>query len=365
MRQDYPHILWPGERCLFAGLFFYEVALNIPSDQYIEHGLRFKPEEERLRNKLMEWLPENIIDCHAHATPAEHVHELDPSTMAHMMSTFPSYSLEQAAMALKVFFPGKLVRTLYFAHAFHGIDHVATNEHLLSNVASHDRVALYGIPTDPVYTSRMLHHPRVVALKMYPRFFIPPVMQIYQYFTPEILEEAQAINIPIILHLPMMITSCRDQLLQLLADFPRLNIVLAHLGLPHIPIPGLEEVYRDVAKYPRVSMDTAMIPSPEVVAMALGAFGPDRIMYGSDAPLHLLRFVVYNHPSRGQRIAPDYHYHWVQEDEWQEYGYLGRNSVHSHWQAIGAIRQAIERLRLGEDAKKLIFHDAAERLYRF
>lgn len=318
-----------------------------------------------MRDQLMSWLPQEIIDCHAHANLAEQVQEIDSSTMAHMMSTFPAFDLEQSARAKHEFFPGKHVRTLRFANAYRGIDHMAANAYLLAGSPQHDRVALYGIPTDPEYTKRMLHDPRVVALKMYPRFFIPPVKTIYEYFTPEILEETQSVGLPIILHLPSMITLCQHQLIQLLADFPRLRVVLAHLGLPHLPIPGLAEVYQEVAGYPQVFMDTAMIPSTEVVAMALQAFGSERIMYGSDEPLNLLRFIVYEHPSKGQRIIPDYHYHWVQDDEWSEYQHVGRDAVHSHWQTIGAIRQAIDRIGLRSDAKRMIFHDTAKELYQF
>lgn len=50
-----------------------EINMNIPVDKYIEHALQFKPEEEKLRDEFEQWLPNQIIDCHAHCNRKEDV----------------------------------------------------------------------------------------------------------------------------------------------------------------------------------------------------------------------------------------------------------------------------------------------------
>lgn len=337
------------------------------SREYLEYAMLFKPEEVILRNQLMQWLPEEIIDTHSHSNLPKHVSALDPNILRHMMSTFPYFSLEESYSTKETFFPGKKTQSLRFPNAFRGIDHRAANDYLLDNSPSQDRVGLYGIPTDIPYTTQMLRRPNVSALKMYPAFFNPPAQEIYDYFKPEILEEAQALGVPIILHLPRMITGCVDDLQRVIEDFPRLRIVLAHLGLPHLVVPGLQEVYEKFSGNDNLFMDTAMIPSPEVVSMGIDTFGIDKIMFGSDEPLNLVRATVYNNPRLGQRLITEKDYHWVDGKEHEEYQELAKGVVHMHWQSLLALKHAIDNLPVSQQEafRNHIFKTNAEGLFHF
>lgn len=336
---------------------------RIDQDRYLRSSLAFTPREAALRDNLMSYIPTDVIDSHSHTALPEHVLTLDQRILHHMMSTFPYFSLEDSYRTKETFFPGKNVRSLRFAQAFGGIDHKAVNDYLLDTLSSSDRMGLYGIPTDPEYTIKMLENPSISALKMYPAFFTPPVSKIYDYFKPEILEEAQALDIPVILHLPKMITQCQEDLKGVITDFPKLRIVLAHLGLPHLPIPGLEEAYREFGDNPNLFMDTAMIPSKEVVGMALRTFGPDRIMFGSDEPLYLVRAVVYENPKLGQRLATSEGYHWADPQEQKEFADFAQDAVHMHWSALSAIKEATDELQhevRDEVREKIFFRNARE-----
>lgn len=120
---------------------------------------------------------------------------------------------------------------------------------------------------------------------------------------------AQEKNIPIILRPPMRITLYLTQVLKLVKDFPLLMICQAHLGLTKTVISGLEDVYMAIARFPQVYFDTALVPSVEVVEMAMRTIGVNRIMYGSDEPLNLIRSVLYTHPQHGEKIVTSYLYH--------------------------------------------------------
>src|SRR5947209_1261820 len=123
------------------------VLLSIPINDYFSYSLTFKSEEVKLCDNRMAWVPDQIIDCHAHCNLPEHVIGIDDKLRHHMMTTFPSFSLEQSAKARGVFFPNKLVKTLRFPNAFRGIDHKRANQYLIEHSDPRDRVALYGIPT--------------------------------------------------------------------------------------------------------------------------------------------------------------------------------------------------------------------------
>jgi hypothetical protein len=340
---------------------------KVPVSEYLAHALKVKPEEQALRNELRSWFPAAIIDCHAHCNLEEHVKFVADRAYGHMLSTFTHFGLKESVKLRDLFFPESTVRSLRFPKTFRGIDHRAANDYLLKESPEEDRIAVFGLPEDPDYTARIMRHPRASALKMYWSYVDPPAKKIYEYFTPEILEEAQALDLPIILHLPRSIAYTCDDLMLLLSDFPRLRVVLAHLGLSKLVVPGLEEGYRRAAKSDNVWLDTALCPTPEVVSLAFQCFGTERIMFGSDEPLNLIRSVAYTHPGKGERIVADYPYHWVDPAEHAEYGHLAENAVHAQWQCMIAIKEALEKLPLVErdQVKNAVFYKTAKEVFQF
>lgn len=342
--------------------------IDIPVEKYLLHAIRFKPEEERLRETFSAWLPDSIIDCHAHCNREKDVVNISDKARGHMLSTFPYYSLEDSAWVRKTFFhPGKNVRTLRFPKTFRGIDHRAANAYLLRESPAEDRIALFGLPEDVGYTVSTLSDPRVSALKMYYSYVEPTAQTIYEFFKPDILAEAQRLDKPIILHLPTRIVHSIGDLEQMLKDFPSLRVVIAHLGLPKFPIPGLRDAFMRIVPNKNVFLDTALNPSVEVMRIAVECFGTERVMYGSDEPLHLIRSVPYQHPQKGERIVTDYPYHWVDPSESAQYGHLAKSAVHAHWLSLGAIRGAIETLPTADQdaAKQRIFFSNARDFFGF
>lgn len=341
--------------------------MDLPIEDYYTHAYRMSEVEIKIRDLLMDWLPDQIIDAHAHCNLPLHVNSINERALGHMLSTFPYFQLEASEKLKEMFFPGKTLRSLRFAETYRGLNHRAANEYLLTMSPEKDKVALFGLPEDIEYTNMMLRHPRVSALKMYWSYIEPPAEVIYDVFKQEILEEAQVLDIPIVLHLPKMLVKSLDDLLKVINDFPRLRIVLCHLGLSKMVVPGLEEAMQAVARFGTIFMDTALNPSSEVVSIAIRVFGANRIMFGSDEPLNLIRSVAYEHPQRGQRIVTDCQYHWVDPIEFQDYGHLARNATHSHWQSLLAIKEAVQRLSKTEQSitKEWLFRKTAETVYGF
>jgi uncharacterized protein len=334
---------------------------------YLAHSLAFKSQETALIESFSQWLPERMIDCHAHSNLPEHAEYMTEKTYRHMLSTFPSFTIGESRLISSLLHPGKKVRSLRFAKTFRGINHRKANEYLLEKSDREDRIAIFGLSEDVLYTIEMLRHPRASALKMYYSYVEPTATEIYQCFKPEILEVSESLGIPIILHLPKMIVPGKDDLLKVTRDFPRLKISIAHLGSTKFVVPGLEETYKEIADSPHVSLDTSLNPSPEVVSLALRVFGPKRIMFGSDEPLNLIRSRPYEHPQKGQRIITEYPYHWVDPEEHREYGHLARDAVHCHWLCLDALRQVIDGIapESREEAKQDIFCDNAAKFFGF
>lgn len=330
--------------------------------EYLAYSFDLNPAERSLIEKFAGWLPDMVVDSHAHSNLPEHAKWMEGKTYHHMLSTFPSFTIDESESLKRVLFPGRTVCTLRFAKTFRGIDHRAANQYLLDCSGHVDRVALFGLPEDVAYTTSMLHHPRVSALKMYYSYVEPTATTIYEYFKPEILEVAEALRIPIVLHTPKILTMCREDLRRVVTDFPNLRISIAHLGLLKVPIPDLEETFKEVAGYKNLVMDTALNPSSEVAEMAIRILGEDRVMYGSDEPLNLIRSRVFVHPEKGQRLITEYPYHWVDTEDHSQYGHLAQGVVHAHWLSMNALFDAIESFPRSERERvkeKVFFRNAA------
>lgn len=331
----------------------------------MDNALDLNQRELEKVDEYADWLPPTIVNAHAHSNLPEHVIDLPQKTYNHMMSTFPSYSIEESKLIQKIFHPRTKIHTLRFAHAFKGIDHKAANSYLLANISDVDHAALYGLPDDINYTVKMLADPRVSALKMYYSYLEPNATRIYQIFKPEILSAAQEYGVPIILHPPKVINESVQDILLLKRDFPDLKVSIAHLGVTKFDIPGLQEAYNLLANNTDVMMDNALNPSVEVTTRALQTFGPERIMYGTDEPLNLLRSVSYTHPELGERITTSYLYHWQDPSEHTAYSPLAREAIHSHWITLDALKAAIETLPDGDqaEAKELVFNTNAQNFF--
>lgn len=115
-----------------------------------------------------------------------------------------------------------------------------------------------------------------------------------------------------------------NRIANLAARFPEVPIIMDHLGYPD----HTEDGIRAAEEHPNIYLGTTILrffddPSaalPLAVAEAVRRVGPERVVWGSNAP---------------------------------EYG---RNPI---W-----CRQAIERLQLGADAERLIFGETLAQLYR-
>lgn len=66
--------------------------------------------------------------------------------------------------------------------------------------------------------------------------------------------------------------------LSLIEAFPHVNFIAGHAGLGQV-----DEVIETLAKYQNVYIDTSFQP-PHMIRALINAFGPERILYGSDWP---------------------------------------------------------------------------------
>jgi predicted TIM-barrel fold metal-dependent hydrolase len=349
--------------------------MSIEYEQYYSNALDLNEHEETLRDRLAPRLPDLMIDTHVHAAAPEHfdINTMPDHVRSHMMSTFPVTTIEMSQDIDQALLPGQEIRKLRFAHAFSGIAHRAVNEYLRSVSPEGDRVALFGVSnneTDVEYTRAELKSGQYEGLKMYYNASNPPKKELLEYFPPEVLTVAEKENVPIILHLPASLYNSADEVEAVVARYPALKVVLAHIGVAHIVRPELDGILKRFAKSGNVYVDTSGVDNPQLVSKALEHLGTDHVLYGSDEPLNLIRAVVYDNPELGPRLLTDYDYHWADSEEQSKWRHLaGEPFVHNQWRQLQAILTAIESLDMRpEDKSKVlesIFHGNAQAVFGF
>lgn len=344
---------------------------------YFTHGMNPTDREVAWRDNLNSRLPDQIIDAHVHNSTEDSFdpNEMSDFTWGHMVSTYPVTTIEQSSQIGDLMFPDKVVSKLRFAHAFRGIAHAVVNTYLVDNSPAQDRVALFGLhetPEEIDYTIAELENgsgTKYNGLKMYYSSGSKPVYDLYEYFPKPILAMAEKSEVPIILHLPNSAKSSIHELKDISESFPSLRIVLAHIGVTWIDSPDLAGTLSNVAKFKNISVDTSGVTDSNVIKKAIYALGADRVIFGTDEPLSLLREQTYDNPEIGPRIITDYPYHWVDIEEHKRFKDVVPPPSYSHLQQLASLALALDSVAQTEsekqDMSEKIFYSNADRLFGF
>jgi hypothetical protein len=173
---------------------------EIPYERYLSDALMLSAVEQARLAAALDCLPAEIIDAHTYVARSIDVVALSPSSLTHVISTYPCYTLEDSRRVRERLWPGKRVRALRMAYPIEGYRHCDINEYLVANANLYeDIVGGYGIPDDINYTLQLIDSGHIHALKMYYRYREPGVGRILGIFPAPILQQAQERDIPIIL----------------------------------------------------------------------------------------------------------------------------------------------------------------------
>lgn len=110
-------------------------------------------------------------------------------------------------------------------------------------------------------------------------------------FTYSALEAIQSLGLPVLFHCGVWAyhlssDQARDMphlgqisyAKKMVTDFPELRFIAGHAGLFNV-----HEVIRELAGFKNLAVDTSFQP-PEIIRDLVTAFGPDRVLFGSDWP---------------------------------------------------------------------------------
>jgi predicted TIM-barrel fold metal-dependent hydrolase len=338
-----------------------------PGPDIGEHYLRWaralRPHEVDLRDEVLSRLPERLVDCHTHSSPRHAYRALTSYGWAQARSSFPIWTKEQSTAVQDLLYGDRKVSRLSMAHPFRGFDHPAANAALLENTQPPDAVVLCGCPDDIELTARQLRTGDFRGLKMYAAHREPPYARLDEFFPDAILELATDLDVPVVVHLPVSLAYCVDDVVALAQRHPDLVVVLAHLGRQTVADDRSAKAWGRVAQLPGIHVDTSMATDLAVHREVLQHLGIDRVLYGSDEPFNLLRYTSFEHHTLGRRLMAPERYHWIHPELFAEYQDLALGASLVHLQVLAALLDAVDAHSTDVTAKPRVFHDNAVRVF--
>jgi uncharacterized protein len=324
------------------------------------------------RQHLQGFLPDKIIDAHTHAAPARLWQAGDPlpTYWPGWISMDCPMPLPNLLQALLMLFPGKEVTPIVLGTAQReGVE--AATAHLQQGLQDYPHIFAF-MNNLPEWSERELAarmaRGRFSGLKPYPTLAPASIpardAAIFDYLPRQHLKLAEENGWVITLHIsrearladPLNIA----QLKEIAERFPRLKLVLAHIGRTYTPR-NAEEGFAALGETARFFYwDFSATTQERAMELLIQAAGPQRILYGSDLPVVA---------ARARRITEGENYvNIMREADWQDaHTRLAPPEEHAQitfllYEEIAAFKRVAQRLHLTTQDIEDVFYRNARRL---
>jgi uncharacterized protein len=313
--------------------------------------------------ELADWLPETIFDVHTHSWLPEH--NLEPIFNERVGLTFEaeSVSKEELQEAYTLLFPGKRLEYLVFGMPLTTIDRVANNNYTTHSIDNQTSFGLYvANPSEDTETLvQRLKKGSFVGLKPYLSYVTwkeLEAIRIRDFLTDAMLEVAHTYSLPVMLHVPrekrIADPDNITDLLYISKHYPKANIILAHAGRAYSP----ELIRTALEEFEGTNfwLEFSNVQSAEVVEEVLKRVPLERIMYGSDIPVAVVRGILFM--LNGQRVALT-----RKAFPWSISGKPGQlRCTFMGYEQLRAMKRGCEALGFGKDEMQKLFYSNAKTL---
>ena len=118
---------------------------------------------------------------------------------------------------------------------------------------------------------------KVYGVKMHPAHY---TLHPYGKLTVMLAEKAGALGLPMLFHCGDEMMCLPLQIGELVAQCPKTDFILAHMG----GFAHLRDAITVARRYANVYIDTSEIPLVRPIREIIDAIGPERLLFGTDAP---------------------------------------------------------------------------------
>ncbi len=317
--------------------------------------------DKQAAQELQGFLPERIFDAHAHVY---RVNDLNVEGAGLFGEGPPEVGIGTwREYGARIFGESRLEGGLFLATPTANCDPERVNAYLLAQLDTDpgSRGSILVTPDDTAASLEpLLQHPRVMGFKPYhvfshdkPTFYAP----ISSYLPEWAWEVADAQGLTITLHmvksLAMADPDNQRQIRSMCLKYPKAQLILAHAARG-FHAPNTAKGLHALRGLGNVWFDMSAICEPEALVAILRAFGPRRLLWGSDFPVS---------ESRGRAVTAGDGFVWLQADtvNWDKVS-PACQPILVGLESLRALKGAVDELGLnGEDVQD-IFCDNAWRL---
>jgi predicted TIM-barrel fold metal-dependent hydrolase len=251
-------------------------------------------------DRLAGFLPRRIIDIHTHIWLKEFRAEPPPGARGQSWPrrVAADNSIEDLLETYRLMLPGQEVTPVVFGWPERDANLELTNAYASRAAREHNLAAL--LVTRPDWSGaeveRRVQEGGFLGLKPYLNWapLDIPSAKITNYdFLPHAhLEAADRHGWIVLLHIPRP-DRLRDpvnlaQMLEIEERYPNLHLIIAHIGRAYCP-EDIGDAFEVLRPSKRMVFDFSANTSPYVLEGALQAFGPQRLLFGSDMPILRMR----------------------------------------------------------------------------
>lgn len=340
----------------------YFLEINI-MDEIIEP----KEYKKNVLAMLNDWLPKRVIDTHVHSWP-NYGHESIMNTNARSPGlTFNYFPCDIHNRFLEKAFPGVDYSIVAMGHPEHPYDK-KDNEYILRNSEVDKRII-------PIMMAISDKNPEFIAsniakgfkgLKMYPTYDQKKsTTGILEVWPLSVFELSEKLGTPMIMHLPNGLLANGNELIDLARHYQNAKLIAAHMGVSYGYRSEIPCIFNKVAEVQNIYMDTAMVSDINVLEQGIKIFGPNKILFATDAPFSYVRGGYQLNAQGAVRLRTQVRYPWVDDKEYESYKNEVDRYMFAHINIILAIKQALENLGIANDkkVKEAIFYKNAKDLF--
>jgi len=320
------------------------------------------------RAELDDFLPASMYDSNVHVALPEH---RGPVTREWLTRDWPNevdyrLAIDELPEVNGLLFPGREVRSLVFTMPSPKYYIEEGNRYVASGIATGAVDGL--LVTRPEWTEgevRSLLASGYVGFKPYPGLVGTRAddTPLAAFFPPHQQQIADELGLIVVLHIgrPERLRDPRNlaETRELATTRPGIRLIIAHIGRAYTMSyaqPGLAAL-RDV---PGIYHDFAMNLNADVLELALREVGPERLLYGSDYPIALMRGVREHEGDRYINFS-DGDYSWNTPDRRKPAAEEARYTFYIY-EELKAFRRAAERIGLSREQVSAVLGGNARRL---
>ena len=251
--------------------------------------------------EIRPWLPPVVFDAHVHVSLKEHCGPVSAERFKQIwaMEVGIDQSWECLRANYATLFPGIEVQSLVFGGVYYELDISKENAYVLRGALdpANQSLALYVIKPDesPGAIQKAISD-GFIGIKPYPDLSPSGIedCSVFDFLPHEHLRVLNQLKGVLMLHIsrPGRIADADNvrEILDINDRYPDIRIILAHVGRAFC-LPTAEKGLPQLADRPGILTDISANLNADVFAFAIETLGVDRILFGSDLPITMMRGV--------------------------------------------------------------------------